>query len=113
MVRAFDTTCAVEDTLWLQVLEVNFLGLPNAFTPNGDGQNDQFSPIGLSAEQVLEFRIYNRWGNVVHDAVEGVVAWDGNYQGMVQPSDTYIYYLSYQLPGGEVTHLKGKITLIR
>ena len=113
VVRAFDTTCAVEDTLWLQVLEVNFLGLPNAFTPNGDGQNDQFSPIGLSAEQVLEFRIYNRWGNVVHDAVEGVVAWDGNYQGMVQPSDTYIYYLSYQLPGGEVTHLKGKITLIR
>lgn len=105
--------CSVSDTVWVSVEDVNFLGVPNAFTPNGDGTNDQFAPIGLSKDQVTDFRIYNRWGNVVHDINNGQLAWDGRYQGTEQPTAIYIYYLSYQLPGEEVITLKGEVTLIR
>lgn len=108
-----DLGCDQLDTLWLVVEPPLFLGVPNAFTPNGDGQNDTFAPLGLSVDDVQEFKIYNRWGQVVFEASEGNIAWDGSYQGQAQPVDLYLYYLSYQLPGGEVQTLRGEVTLIR
>ncbi len=105
--------CSVSDTVWLTVEDVRFLGVPNAFTPNGDGVNEVFMPIGLTADQVQAFIIYNRWGNVVFEAKDGQMAWDGTYQGQEQPIDGYIYYLSYQLPGEAPVILRGEVMLVR
>ena len=84
--------------------------IPNAFTPNGDGVNDDFGPIieGNVAE-VLNFKIYNRWGNLVHDDIN---AWDGNFEGKPHPMDVLIYIIQLDTPDGVVEE-KGDVSLVR
>ena len=70
--------------------------MPNAFTPNGDGHNDFFAPIRLGPSVSLkEFRIYNRWGELVHSAAE---PWDGKLNGKEQPAGTFVYYVIASVP---------------
>jgi gliding motility-associated-like protein len=70
--------------------------VPNAFSPNGDGKNDNFYPVLLGAYQsVTEFRIYNRWGALVHNNTD---PWDGNFNGAMQPAGTFVYYLTVRVP---------------
>lgn len=70
--------------------------VPNAFSPNGDGRNDNFYPVLLGAYQsVTEFRIYNRWGALVHNSTD---PWDGIFNGAMQPTGTFIYYLTVRVP---------------
>ncbi len=70
--------------------------MPNAFTPNGDGHNDFFAPIRLGPSVSLkEFRIYNRWGELVHSAAE---PWDGTLNGKEQPAGTFVYYVIASVP---------------
>ena len=90
--------------------------MPNAFTPNGDGKNDLFGPVSFGALTIKEFRIYNRWGELVHN---GNVGWDGTFKGKAQPVGTFIYYIQVQHPdadhpGVEKTETKeGSFALIR
>lgn len=70
--------------------------VPNAFSPNGDGRNDSFFPVLLGDYQsVTEFRIYNRWGALVHNAN---APWDGVFNGAMQPVGTFVYYLTVRVP---------------
>lgn len=109
-----DTICTAMDTVSITV-EPPFLGIPDAFTPNEDGTNDLFRPIYLSDGDVLDFRIFNRWGQEVYNGTQNNFAgWDGTYQGIPQPAEVYIYFISYQRasePKGRT--LKGEMTLIR
>ncbi|MCS6933776.1 MAG: choice-of-anchor L domain-containing protein [Chitinophagales bacterium] len=67
------------------------IAIPNAFTPNGDGRNDVFYPVNIFGDKsIITFRIYNRWGALIHDNTTG---WDGRYEGKDQPAGTYLYYL--------------------
>ncbi|NJB84768.1 gliding motility-associated-like protein [Lewinella marina] len=66
--------------------------LPNAFTPNGDGQNDLFEPRGLCFVERVEFKIFNRWGQLVFETEDPAIRWDGtNLNGDALPSGTYYY----------------------
>lgn len=62
---------------------------PTAFTPNGDGKNDTFYPLCSKPCKVELLRIYNSWGEIVH---EGDTAWDGTYRGTAQPTGAYWYH---------------------
>lgn len=91
--------------------------MPNAFTPNGDGRNDVFYPVLMGPyQQVVEFRIYNRWGAVVHNSTD---PWSGEFSGKDQPAGTYVYYIivrtpDAQTPGATKDHsLSGSFTLLR
>lgn len=91
--------------------------MPNAFTPNGDGKNDVFYPVLMGPyQQVVEFRIYNRWGAVVHNSTD---PWSGEFSGKDQPAGTYVYYIivrtpDAQTPGATKDHsLSGSFTLLR
>jgi gliding motility-associated-like protein len=81
------------------------LALPTAFSPNGDGVNETFYPIGNKPFTLTKFRIYNRWGELVHDAPQ---PWDGKKNGAAQPQDAYWYIIEYE---GKVD--KGVVTLMR
>ncbi len=88
------------------------LAVPNSFTPNGDERNDTFYPLVAGDIEILEFRIYNRWGNEVYSNKD--LPWDGTYQGENAPRDAYIYvvvYLDGDLP--QPVTLTGDVTLIR
>lgn len=85
--------------------------VPSGFTPDGDGVNDVFRLVTPLQPTILQFKIYNRWGQVVHNGGE---SWDGMYKGEPAPSDVYIYHIIYQFSSGDETaELKGDLTLIR
>ena len=118
VIVADNGSCQSTDTLYLNLLPVQFSGFANAFTPNNDGENDSFRPLPYRLSdnvEVIEFKVYNRWGQVVfdgdnNDPREG---WDGTLNGELQARDVYIYVFSYQYPGGEVQTVRGQVTLLR
>ncbi len=88
-------------------------GMPNAFTPNGDGLNDLFRIENLRFDKMTEFRVFNRWGRQVFETNVPTKGWDGNIDGKPAASDVYYYSIKITLPDGTQKHLKGDVTLIR
>ncbi|MFK5856330.1 MAG: gliding motility-associated C-terminal domain-containing protein, partial [Bacteroidota bacterium] len=91
--------CVGEDSsfvLFSTPLSLTKIYFPNAFTPNGDGQNDSFNAV-TSTIDVNQFSlaIYNRWGALVYQTNDITVGWDGKYQGELCPSGAYVYKVSY------------------
>ena len=107
--------CTVSDSLRIAVSLGGF-AMPDAFTPNGDGKNDLFGPVTLRFFTIKGFRIYNRWGQLVHNSIE---PWDGKFNGKEQPAGTYLYYIQVQFPdptNPDVESSKsqeGTVTLLR
>ncbi|MCO6488669.1 MAG: gliding motility-associated C-terminal domain-containing protein [Phaeodactylibacter sp.] len=93
--------------------------LPNTFTPNGDGQNDFFTPYPYCFIDRVEFNVFNRWGELVFSTTDPNLNWDGrNKQGRELAEGTYYYSCRYFerrvggiAPGPEI--LSGYITLLR
>ena len=86
--------------------------LPSAFTPNADGLNDCFGVRKWGAISYLDFSIYNRWGNRVFHTGNPNECWYGIYNGVSQPSGTYVYQIRATTLCGDV-YRKGTIVLIR
>lgn len=90
-----------------------------AFTPDGDGVNDIFSPIAVleCAYAAFEWAVFNRWGERLFTASNPTDAWNGRRpDGQVAPSDVYVWQLRYALPNGaeRVWFVKkGDVTLVR
>ncbi|MGH1335814.1 MAG: T9SS type B sorting domain-containing protein [Aureispira sp.] len=103
--------CTFRDSV--RVTVESYLGMPTAFTPNGDNINDFFQPAGLMmSDKVLQFTIYNRWGQIMYsDNVNH--SWDGTYQGVPQSQDAYIYVFEYVPDNGEPVFIRGEFMLIR
>ena len=91
----------------------NSVHLPNAFSPNDDGNNDYLIPF--VGEDVLSFeiRIYDRWGNLILKSSDPAMKWDGRFNGRLLNTGVLAYAIeiTYQ---DETTEIKsGNITLIR
>ncbi len=114
VVTATAGNCSATDSVSILV-RASFLGFPTAFTPNGDGDNDRFRPIQLNTEFVKNFRVFNRWGQMIYETTDlNDGGWDGTYKGAEQPREVYIYYLQYQLPQDSAPQeMRGEFTLMR
>ena len=99
-----DFTLFVDDPLDIYI--------PNAFTPNGDGQNDVFEVYGVGVSQV-NLSIYNRWGQAVFHAESSRPQWDGMYKGKMQPPGMYTYLVEVWFLGDHIVEQKGSVALIR
>ncbi len=87
--------------------------VPNAFTPNGDGVDDVFNLIIDENAEVLDFRVFNRFGNPVWISNKNI-GWDGNLNGLPQPMETYVYCaVVLDKITGQKVYKKGDVTLIR
>ncbi len=75
--------------------ECNNIYLPNAFSPNGDGVNDVFRPLGSPYLTQIELRVYNRYGGLIFTSSATRQGWDGTFHGAPQPPGTYIWTLGY------------------
>jgi gliding motility-associated-like protein len=91
------TGCMDTATITLNIKPLGFFAIPGAFTPNGDGLNDFFYPVLTPGATVLEFRVFDRWGNIVYDSPL-TPGWDGNFLGTPQPIGSYVYYARIQYP---------------
>ncbi len=69
--------------------------LPNVFSPNGDGINDDFRPLLPPGIQLRNytFRVFDRWGNLVFETLDPEKAWDGTFRGGILPQGVFLYYL--------------------
>lgn len=88
-------------------------GIPNAFTPNGDGNNDFFKIEHIKYEKILSFKVFNRWGQLVYNGKDATTGWDGRIDGKPAPTDVYNYYIELVLPFGQHQTYKGTVTLLR
>lgn len=92
------------------------LYVPNAFTPNGDGKNDVFLPLGVGIDNVnYEMWIFDRWGNLVFYTDDINHGWDGKAKGgsALAQVDTYVYKIKCKDVLGESHKYIGKVSLLR
>ncbi len=87
--------------------------VPSAFTPDGDGKNDLFRVFNLTFQKLLEFRVFNRWGQEVFSTTDERGGWDGAWKGVPQPVGVYHYLIRLAYPDGATDLYKGDVTLIR
>ena len=88
------------------------LVVPNAFTPGRFGANAIVSVLGFGIGK-MDWRIYNRWGQVVFRTSDRHQGWDGTFKGTIQPIDVYTYTLDVEFTDGQKLRKTGDITLLR
>lgn len=88
------------------------LYFPNAFTPNGDGDNDTYSAVGIYAKS-YDLYIYNRWGTLVFHTQSQEQGWDGTINGVPAPEGAYVFRAKVIGYEDEVIQKTGTVTLIR
>ena len=86
--------------------------IPSAFTPNGDQINDSFKVLIFGNIQLLELKIFNRWGQMVFEGVTEN-GWDGRHDGKAAPADVYAYQAVLELLDGSTKTVRGEVTLLR
>lgn len=88
------------------------LFVPNTFTPNNDGINDRFFALGKELK-TFEMQVFDRWGKVIFSSDRPEQSWDGTYQGVPSPIDTYVWRIRIEELGGDTRTLYGHVTLVR
>ncbi|MCB0479031.1 MAG: gliding motility-associated C-terminal domain-containing protein [Crocinitomicaceae bacterium] len=105
-------TAQVKVTVLENICDDPSVFIPNAFTPNSDGNNDIVYVRGDNIE-LMTFRIFDRWGEMVFETQDQNIGWDGKFKGKLLNPDVYVYYLDVTCVGGDEQLIKGNITIIR
>jgi gliding motility-associated-like protein len=110
--------CRVVDTLRVVLVSSappirSSLHVPNAWTPNGDGQNDKLFPLTINMKELYYFRVFNRWGQLMFETNILGEGWDGIYKGKPQVQDVYTW--TVEAEGLDGVHYKqsGNSILLR
>jgi gliding motility-associated-like protein len=85
---------------------------PSAFTPNNDGLNDTFKVFGQYTAEV-EFKIFNRWGELLFITNDLSQGWDGRYKGTKMPEGPYVFRAKLTDLAGRTSDRAGNILLLR
>ena len=119
VLEGYNGICAAIDSIEIVIVECpSDIKVPNAFSPNGDGNNDYFSVFTYKMKN-YEIWIFNRWGenvyytnnlNETNDLNKG---WNGIYNGAIQDVGVYVYLIKAVNIYNENIELKGNITLIK
>ena len=106
--------CTSTMTKPVKVYSSCYLAVPNAFTPNNDGRNDLLYPLNAVKAEQLDFKVFNRWGQLVFQTKNWKVGWDGTIKGSPQAPGVYVWFLTYvDRDTKEARKMKGTAVLIR
>ena len=113
-----DSGCIIVDTLLVQLNTINLtnpssLVVPKAWTPDGNGINDKLFPLTKNIKQLIYFRIFNRWGQLVFETNIIGNGWDGVYKGVRQVMDVYTWTAKAIDNDGHVILKNGNSVLLR
>jgi len=110
-----DTGCEGTDTVTVVVLTRPEVFVPSAFSPNSDSSNDLLGINYVLVEELIDFRIFNRFGHLIFSSGSDMNAkWDGNYNGSPQPIGVYSYALKYRpVDSNDEVVQMGNVTLVR
>jgi gliding motility-associated-like protein len=112
--------CTVSDEITITVEQREGLYIPNAFSPNDDGRNDQLIIFGNETiTNIKSLRIYNRWGGLAYERqhflpnTADAFNWDGTISGEPAPVGVYIYQVTYTDIAGNEKGISGEVNLLR
>ncbi|MDI9320149.1 MAG: gliding motility-associated C-terminal domain-containing protein [Phycisphaerales bacterium] len=106
--------CKSADSVYIYAQPCCAMDFPNAFTPNNDNKNDMFRPLRDGRQDIVTFRVVNRWGQTVYETANtDSEGWDGTFAGKAQDMGVYQYYVKYRCQDGVYYERKGDVTLIR
>ena len=88
------------------------LFVPNAFSPNEDGENDFFQAYGIEVVQ-FNLKIFDRWGAFLFESNHLEQGWDGKYKGQLKENGVYVYFIQAAFLDGTSIQKKGDFTLMR
>jgi gliding motility-associated-like protein len=95
-----DGNLVQNESEWSQIICVDncpYYFLPNVFTPNGDGQNDEFVPFPYKFVESIELQIFNRWGGVVFETTDPEIGWDGTHKDSGEACSDGVYYYAIKV----------------
>ena len=101
--------CISRDEIIINVEVSGNISVPNLFTPNGDGVNDLLEIYGYSIDE-LDFRIYDRWGEIVFQTNSILDHWDGRFNGMELNTAVFVYSIKVKYKDGREVIQQGNIT---
>ena len=123
-VYVYRASCSIDDCISNESsVEVNIvceppfpsylLLVPDAFSPNGDGINEQWNIRGMEKFDKVEFRVYNRWGELIFADKTGYQKpWEGTYKGKPVSAGPYPYIIDLQLEDKSHT-IRGTVSILR
>ncbi len=94
----------------MTVRNVGCIYIPSAFTPNGDGYNDQWIIRNLNLYPDNKIQVFTKWGELIYSAAGNAEPWDGTRNGQALPSATYYYVVD--IGNGDPLR-KGLVTIVR
>lgn len=111
--------CTAEDLVVVFVEKIRKVFVPTGFSPNGDFSNDLLLVHGQKEVKILDFKVFDRWGELVFQAEnfdinDATIGWDGTFRGKNMPPDVYVWTMEVEyLQDGVREVFKGHSTLIR
>ena len=110
--------CQVQRSQTVDNPQSDLIQYPNVFSPNGDAWNPTFNIVydenDFTGElTVVEFKVYNRWGELLYNNETPDIGWDGRYKGNIVPPDVYAFYIEVSIDGCNLPKKKGNVTVIR
>ncbi|TVR80345.1 MAG: hypothetical protein EA409_07895 [Saprospirales bacterium] len=117
----YDTEgCTGMGSLFIEVNAIRNVYVPNAFSPNRDGVNDEFRVYtGLGVRGIKSFRVFDRWGGMIFERtsdgllLEDQIGWDGLVNGEEAPVGSYVYVVEIEFIDGISEVYRGELVLIR
>ncbi|MFB6306458.1 MAG: PKD domain-containing protein [Flavobacteriales bacterium] len=102
-----------KDTIIKNLKVVEYLFIPNVFSPNNDGKNDVFKAIASGFKE-FEIKIFNRWGELMFETNHPTINWDGRTLADKEaPQGSYIYVVKGKTESGNSVKRRGTVTLFR
>ena len=113
-----ETGCQAEQRIEVIVRKTKYVAVPTGFSPNGDVTNDLLLVHGREGTVVKQFRVFDRWGEMVYEGLDFAInddrsGWDGSFRGAPMPPGVYIWQLTVEYIDGEQESFSGETTLIR
>lgn len=110
--------CLVEDFINIYITNDDAVRVPTGFTPNGDFNNDILTVYGRENVKIIEFKVYDRWGELMYSNEDFLVndddlGWDGTFRDQEMPPGVYTWYVNAELTNGFSEVYSGNTTLIR
>jgi|GEM_PF-92852 len=111
--------CTATDSVTVTVNDVRPVYIPNVFSPNFDGSNDNFTAFGGQAATLIKaFRVFDRWGGLMYvatniDPNNLSVGWDGTNNGREVGQGVYVYHIRIEFFDGEIFDYQGDVMVVR
>lgn len=113
-VSDMDYGCIAKDTIKIEE-DCGEIYFPSAFTPNGDGRNEWFGPLGnLNAVNNFSLKIFDRWGSLVFESNDPFTKWNGNTKNYPIPSGatTYVWQARFDYRDQKNVFRKGSVVIV-